>query len=397
VLGLRESDLVAARLPRDGSWAALLGEAWDAGAAVLPIDDRLPAVAVDDLLERARPTVWLDGSSVARRPDGVPVEDGIGLVMATSGSSGEPRLVSLPHAAVGAAVAASVERLAAGSDDPWLLCLPVAHMGGMLVLLRARALGAPLLVGDFEPGAAFASIVPTQLARAVSSGVDLSGFRALLVGGAALDPALLVDGAGLDPAAAGLEPAAAAARALVVTTYGQTESCGGVVYDGVPLDGVSIRIGPAGEIELAGPTLMRGYRLSDDSPLTDDSPFTGDGWLRTGDAGALLEDGRLVVHGRMDDAIVTGGEKVWPAEVERVLRACPSVADVAVTGRPDAEWGSVVVAYVVPHDPAAPPALEQLRALCASVVAAYKAPRALIIVEQLPRTASGKVARATLR
>jgi O-succinylbenzoic acid--CoA ligase len=166
--------------------------------------------------------------------------------------------------------------------------------------------------------------------------------------------------------------------APVVTTYGMTETSGGVVYDGVPLDGVEVRIGDEDRIEMKGPTLFRAYRLSDDAPRTSD------GWFATGDAGAI-EAGRLHVLGRLDDLIITGGHKVWPAEVESVLRRDPSVAEVKVSGRSDAEWGKRVVAFVVPADPAAPPTLSRLRALVADRLPRYKAPKELVLVESLGR------------
>ena len=368
MLGLRESDLVAVRMPPGRGWLDVISDVRSSGGAFLPIDDRLPASEVDALLARARPTTFFDGSTLTRLDDGEPCAPG--LVIATSGSSGEARAVCLSWDAVDAATGASIARLGATADEPWLSCLPLSHMGGLLVLLRAPALGAPLWFGPFEPGAALASIVPTQLARAVRDGIDLSSFKALLVGGAPLDEALT-------------------ARAPVVHTYGLTESAGGVVYDGVPLDGVRMRIA-GDEIQLAGPTLMSGYRL-DDAATT--AAFTDDGWLRTRDAGIIADD-TLIVHGRLDDVINTGGEKVWPDEVEPVLRAHPRVADVAVAGRPDPEWGARVVAYVVPDGH--PPTLHDLRAQCRELLAPHKAPRELVLVEQLPRTALGKIARARL-
>jgi O-succinylbenzoic acid--CoA ligase len=208
-----------------------------------------------------------------------------------------------------------------------------------------------------------------MVARIHAAGETFSQFKVVLVGGASLDPKLRVP--------------------PLVSTYGMTESCGGVVYDGLALDGVGIRIGDDDEIQLSGPTLMRGYRLS------SDQPFTPDGWLRTRDAG-VLSGGVLEVLGRLDDVIVTGGEKVWPQEVEAVLLEHPSVADVAVVGRPDPEWGAAVTALVVPADPAEPPSLEALRAFCAERIAKFKAPRALELRDSLPHTASGKIKRDAL-
>jgi O-succinylbenzoic acid--CoA ligase len=342
---------------------------------VLPVDHRLGRDEQDALIARARPTAVFDGAQFFRLA-GEPVSEEIALVVATSGSAGEPKAAELSHEALRAAIAASAARLGIDAGDPWLCCLPVAHMGGMLVLLRNLILGADVevqaqfdLAGLARSRAACTSIVPTILARIHAAGVSPSQFKVVLVGGAALDPAI--------------------ASPPVISTYGMTESCGGVVYDGRALDGVGVRIGDHDEIQLNGPTIMRGYRLSSSQPFTDD------GWLRTRDAG-VLSDGVLSVLGRLDEIIVTGGEKVWPQEVEAVLRDHPSIADVAVCGTPDPEWGARVTAYVVPRDPAEPPSLESLRAFCADRIANFKAPRALEIVATLPLTASGKVNKPRL-
>jgi O-succinylbenzoic acid--CoA ligase len=179
-----------------------------------------------------------------------------------------------------------------------------------------------------------------------------------------------------------------------VTTYGLTETGSGVVYDGRPLHGVELRIGDGelgadGEVLVRGAPLLRCYRDGTD-------PRIGDGWLPTGDAGSLAHDGTLTVQGRMADVIVTGGEKVWPTPVERVLVAHPAVADAAVWKRPDPEWGERVVAWVVPRDPAHPPSLDDLRELVAASLAPWAAPKELVVVHDLPLTPSGKVRRAAL-
>lgn len=368
---------MAITAPPSAAWIAWLHEAWDAEAAVLPVDHRMPRTEVDRLIESARPTAVYDGAQFLRL-DGEPVDSSVALVVATSGSAGVPKFAELPHYALRAAIDASAVRLGIDEADPWLCCLPLAHMGGMLVLLRAAFLGAPVFVhrrfklSHFadEREATCTSVVPTMLARLVDADVDLSPFRAILVGGAPMDERLR--------------------RPAVVPTYGMTETCGGVVYDGRPLDGVEVRIGNGDEIQMAGRTVMRGYRLS------DEQPFTPDGWLRTHDAG-VIENGRLRVHGRLDDVIVTGGEKVWPEEVEEVLRAHPQIADVAVVGRPDPEWGARVTAVVVPRVAADPPSVEALRAFCADRIAGFKSPHAIEITGSLPRTSSGKIMRAELQ
>ncbi len=162
-----------------------------------------------------------------------------------------------------------------------------------------------------------------------------------------------------------------------------TETGSGVVYDGVPLSGVELRVDDDGQIHVRAPMLLRAYRDGTD-------PTDADGWYPTGDLGAL-DDGRLTVHGRRDDLIITGGENVWPTAVEEALRTHPDVADVAVVGRPDADWGARVVAVVVPTDQTAPPTLADLRAHVTSYLPRYAAPTVLELTAALPRTASGKV------
>ncbi|MBV8528394.1 MAG: AMP-binding protein [Candidatus Dormibacteraeota bacterium] len=369
----------------------LLATAWETGAAVLPIDERLPGTAASQLIERAHATVVIAADRTQRLADPAEHDEDLLAVVATSGSTGEPRLVELTRDAVAAAVTASAEMLGSAAADPWLLCLPPAHIGGMLVLWRHIILGAPVELRAFSvdamagaTDARFASLVPTQLRRLLDAGIDLSRFRAILVGGAGVP--------------SDLASAAAAHGVSVVTTYGLTESCGGVVYSGRTLPGTSVRIANGGEVQIAGPTLMRGYRSD---PAATAAAFTDDGWLRTRDAGAIGSDGVLTVHGRLDDAILSGGETVWPLAVEAALASHPQVADVGVTGWDDDEWGQRVVAFVVPRDAAAAPTLAALREHVARRLPRYMAPRELLITDMLPRTThdgqGGKVRRDVLR
>jgi O-succinylbenzoic acid--CoA ligase len=381
---LRRGDLVALAEPPGPDWIGLIDEVWAAGAAILPLDPRLPLAQRRDLVRRARPTLLLDDGDWTRLGDGLGVA-GLALVVHTSGTAGEPKLVELERPAIDAAVASSSLALAATSRDRWVCCLPLAHVGGLLVLLRAVLLGAPVTVHErFDAeaigrdGGAFVSVVPTMLRRLLDAGIDLTSFRALLVGGATLGPELRAEAAG--------------AGATVVETYGMTETCGGVVYDGRPLPGTRARIAD-GQIELRGPTVMRGYRLD---RAASSAAFTPDGWLRSEDAGAIGPDGSLAVFGRVDELIDSGGEKVWPAEVEAALSTHPRVADVAVTGRADREWGQRVVAFVVPADPARPPTVDELRVHASATIARFKAPRELVLIRSVPRTASGKVRRGDL-
>jgi len=378
---LRRGDVVAVALPPGEAWLSIAAATWAAEASLLPVDHRLAAPAAQSLLADGRPTVLVSPQGWRRVRSGRPADPGVALIVPTSGSSGRPRLVELTRSAVEAAVASSLRALGAEAGDGWVSCLPFAHIGGLLVLLRGVLGGAPLLFrgpAELEPvaGFPFVSVVPTQLVRTLDAGVEFRGYRALLVGGGGMDAAL--------------RSRLAAAGAPCVVTYGLTQSCGGVVYDGTPLPGVSVRIDEGGEIQLGGPTLLRGYRDGSAAGLT------ADGWLPTGDAGRLDGDGRLHVHGRLDDLIVTGGENVWPGDVEVALRSHPAVADCAVFGRPDPSWGQRVVAAVVPRDRAVPPTLEELRDHVGALLGRHQAPRELLLVESLPRTALGKLQRGGL-
>jgi len=385
----RAGELIAYALPPGDIWLEILAAHASSGASFLPIDVRLSDRERRAVIERARPGLLVTPDDEVLFADPAPVDpDRAWAVVATSGVSGRPKLAELPRTALGAAVASSLTALDASVFDPWVACLSPAHVGGLMVLLRGALAGAPVDVFDGSelarlavepPDGAHIALVPTLLRRLVANAQDLSRLGVLLLGGSALDPAL--------------RDAAARLGARVVTAYGLTESCGGVVYDGIPFDGTDVRISSAGEIELSGPTVMEGYRSD---PVATAGAFTVDGWLRTGDIGELDAEGRLVVHGRSDDTIRSGAETVWPDEVEAALRSHPGVADVAVTGVADHEWGQRVVAWVVPADRTLPPTLDLLREHCRERLARFKAPRELILVDALPRTPSGKLQRAAV-
>jgi O-succinylbenzoic acid--CoA ligase len=338
--------------------------AWAAGDAVLPVDPRWPAPA------RA-------AAMAAARPD-VPVLDGDALVLTTSGTAGHPKAVVLTHDAVAASAVATSARLAVDPEaDRWLACLPLAHIGGLAVVLRSVVTGAPCTVhASFDAGAVMGAaadgctltaLVPTALDR-----IDPAAFRAVLLGGQA-------------------PPADRPAN--VIATYGMTETGSGIVYDGRPLDGVEVATDAGGQLLVRGPMLLRAYRTDDPSGR---DPKDADGWFATDDLGAVDGDGTVRVDGRRGDLVITGGENVWPAAVERALADHPAIADVAVVGRPDPAWGQRVTAIVVAADPAHPPSLEDVRSWVKRALPAYAAPRALELVAALPRTASGKVRRAEL-
>ncbi|MBX3283991.1 MAG: AMP-binding protein [Actinobacteria bacterium] len=373
-------ELVALDLPGGPAFVRALQQAWDGGDAVFPLDQRLPQPARRQLLDAARPHAVVEASGPTTWERAAPpVADDDAVVVASSGSTGAPKLVVHTHTGVAAHAWAVHQHLGVDpATDRWLACLPLAHLGGLGVVLRSIVTDTPVdVVPGFdaadvatapaERGTTLVSLVPTALDR-----IDPEPFRWVVLGGSA------------DPTDR---------PANVVRTYGLTETGGGVVYDGVPLPGVAVRVADDGTISIAGPTLARGLRADDGTTV----PVAGaDGWLATGDLGAWDDDGRLVVHGRADDLIVTGGENVWPATVEAVLATHPAVAEVAVLGRPDPAWGSAVVAVVVPVPHVDPPTLEHLRNHVRARLPAYAAPRRLVLVEALPRTALGKVARAAL-
>ncbi|GAA1334371.1 o-succinylbenzoate--CoA ligase [Saccharothrix algeriensis] len=350
----------------------------------------LPAhLAPGDPLPPGRPLV-------ASLPPGRPLpplrgwEGGAALAVGTSGSTGEPKVVLLPASALVASAELTHARL--GGPGTWLLALPTTHIAGVQVLVRSAVAGTEPgvvdLAGGFRaagfataaravlagPGPRYTALVPTQLARLVATeGPGLAAVRefdAVLVGGAAAPPSLLAR--------------ARAAGVRVVTTYGMSETSGGCVYDGVPLDGVRVRL-VDGRVELAGPVLALGYQGGE--------PF-GE-WFRTGDLGRWA-DGRLEVVGRADDVIVSGGENVSPTEVERVLAAQPGVHEACVVGVPDPEWGQAVAAAVVPADPRTPPDAGALADAVRAAVGRSAAPKRLVFLPELPLRGPGKVDRAAV-
>ncbi|MEU6717232.1 AMP-binding protein [Nonomuraea sp. NPDC046802] len=335
------------------------------GPAVLPLS---PGHA-DDAVRALRPT-HVGG---VRTDEGEGVPGDVAVVIATSGSTGAPKGVMLSATALRASAAASLRQLEASKGDRWLCCLPVSHVSGLQVLVRALMCESePIIHPEFDPrrvldsGADYVSVVPTQVHRLVELGADLSGFT-FVMGGAAPRPGLVDEARDLG--------------ARVVTTYGMSETCGGCVYDGQPLYNVDLKIGDDDLIRIAGPVLFSGYRFAD-------APLDG-GWFVTSDLGELT-GGRLRVLGRADDVINTGGEKVVAASVTAVLSTHPEVADAAVIGVPDPEWGERVTAIVVPADPDTPPTLQQLRAFCRDRLPPHAAPRDLRLVPGLPLLPNGK-------
>ena len=380
-------ELVALDLDGGPPFVDALVRVWERGDAVAVLDRRLPAPAAAELMAALRPGTVIDSAGERRVGGGIGVEAGDALVVATSGSVGTRRAAVLTHAAVAASARATSQ--AAGVDPArhsWLCCLPLSHIGGLSVVTRSVLTATRVeVLASFDASvvesigrrgrATHVSLVPTALGR-----LDPSVFEKIVLGGAAPPEALPPN---------------------VVTTYGMTETGSGVVYDGVALDGVEVAIGSGGddggaegEILLRCPMQLRAYRDGGDPTVV--GPDRRGGWLATGDGGHLDGAGRLVIDGRLAEVVVTGAEKVWPNSVEAVLATQPKVAQVAVWKRPDPEWGERVVAWVVATDPAHPPTLDELADLVGDRLARWAAPKELVLVDVLPRTASGKVRRTAL-
>jgi o-succinylbenzoate---CoA ligase len=369
------TEVVVLALPAGPAYLEAIQRVWEGGDAIAPLDSRLPKAEADRLLAAIGPAAVIEADGERRRlPGGTPVEPGDALLMATSGTTGEPKVVIHTHAGVTASARATSAALGVDpARDRWLACLPVAHIGGLAVVLRALVTDTPVeLHNHFSPTATVEALdrgatLVSLVTRALNQ-VPVARFRAILLGGA-------------------VPPAERPAN--VIATYGLTETGSGVVYNRRPLPGVEIEIDPAGEIRLRGPMLLRAYRH-------DPNPLDSNGWFATGDLGRWGEDGLLVVDGRRGDVIITGGEKVWPGPVEVVLGQRPDVAEVAIVGRPDPDWGHRVVAVVVPADPAHPPGLDDLRDEVKASFGPWCAPRELELRADLPRTSLGKIRRHEL-
>jgi o-succinylbenzoate---CoA ligase len=325
---------------------------------------------------------------------GEAIDDDIALVVTTSGTTGAPKGALLTAAALTASATATHDRL--GGPGRWLLALPPHHIAGVQVLVRSLLAGTvpveldvstgfdvnqlPAAAAELGSGRRYTALVAAQLAKALTdpaATAALAGLDAVLIGGG--------------PAPRPVLDAAASAGISVVRTYGMSETAGGCVYEGVPLDGVKVRVDADGRIAIGGPTLAKGYR----NP-PDPDPFAEPGWFRTDDVGVVGDSGVLSVLGRVDDAISTGGLTVLPQPVEAALRTHPALADCAVFGLADERLGQRVVAAVVVADGCAPPSLDTLQAHVMRTLDRTAAPRELHIVDALPMRGIGKVDRQEL-
>jgi O-succinylbenzoic acid--CoA ligase len=374
-------DRVALALPTEELVVALHG-CLLAGAVAVPVDLRLRP---SERAQRTAGVALVLEELIAGRPaDPLAVDPAAtATLMFTSGTTAAPKPVALSFEnwlwnAIGSAMALGLD-----PAEKWLCPMPLAHVGGLSIQIRSAIYGTTVLLHErYDTDRALAalmdpdervtlvSLVPTMLSRLLDAGLRRPPtLRRVLLGGGPIAPALL--------------KRAADAGVDVAPSYGMTEACSQIATDGFALLGVDVRIAGDGEV------LVRGRTVAADA-------LGPDGWLHTGDLGALDDRGRLTIAGRKADTIVTGGENVTPVEVEAALLEHSGVTDVAVFGRADPEWGEIVVAQVLLADGTAP-GPEELRAHCAQRLAPFKVPKRVEVVTELPRGVTGKLLRRELR
>jgi O-succinylbenzoic acid--CoA ligase len=385
--GVRRGEPVALMLEPGLPFVEALHGCLLLGAPAVPIDQRLAQRERDAILREIDVRVerpMRGETGVFQLPAPAEREE-IALVMNTSGTTGRPKPVAITFGNVRANARGLAQAMRLGDDERWLAPLPLAHVGGLMVVLRSAIMATTAVLSPppfderavaallRDGGITTASLVPTQLQRLLDAGATPGpDLRRVLLGGGAMPRSLLAR--------------ARAAGFPVCPSYGLTQACstvtvaepGDIESAGRPLPGVGVAITGDGEIVVSGATV------------------NALGSLRTGDLGRIDAHGRLVVTGRKGDVIVSGGENVLPAEVEEVLLRHPDVADAAAVGRADAEWQEAVEAVVVLRDGAAAGAAE-LRRHCAESLAGYKVPKRFEFVSELPRTDSGKLLRQALR
>jgi o-succinylbenzoate---CoA ligase len=395
--GVRRNANVVLGLPAGADHAILLHALIKVGAIAQPLDARLDDVEREAAIEPTKPALVVSGPEDVAGPEadlpllGEHDLDAVHCRLLTGGTTGRPRAIGLTYgnhlwSAVGSAFKIGVD-----PTDRWLCCLPLHHVSGLSILMRSVIYGTGAVVHEgfdidrvahslAEEGVTLLSLVPTMLVRLLAAEVDLSGPRAILLGGGPVPVEVIEEAAGRG--------------ANVVQTYGLTEAASQVTTlepgeahrklgsAGRPLLTTHLRI-QDGEILVQGPTVAPG--------CADE-----DGWLHTADLGHIDEEGFLYVEDRLDDVILSGGENIVPSEVEEVLLRHPQVADAAAVARPHPEWQQAVTAVVVLRDGATASA-EELRRHCAGSLAGHKVPKSVEFAPELPRSSSGKLLRRALR
>jgi O-succinylbenzoic acid--CoA ligase len=337
---------------------------------IISLEPTRPLAEYMSALQKALTT---DGPALGCGPiQSTSVRSDISLVVATSGSTGTPKEIGITSAALLASANASNKYLGAVRGNTWSLLLPLTHIAGINVLVRAMQLEtAPIdlrnHVGKY-PHADFTAIVPTQLFNALNENSDLldhlKGAKAVLVGGAALSQELRTQGI-----AAGIN---------IVTTYGMSETSGGCVYNAEPLDGVAFELTENGQIKISGPVLADVKKEN--------------GWFVTQDLGKIV-NGKLQVIGRVDDVIISGGENISLSAVESEINKKFPNLQVAAFATSDSKWGQVLHVAAQTNDESIK---GQIMNLVAQSLGNYAKPKSIVLVDKLPLIGVGKVDRISL-
>jgi o-succinylbenzoate---CoA ligase len=395
--GVRRGAVVTLEMPAGAEFVVLVHALMKLGAIAAPLSPRLAAPEREAQISSLGPVLTLTqtGQVIGDEADlpllGEHDLDAIHCRILTSGTSGAGRSIGLTYGNHLWSAVGSAFRIGVDPADRWLCCLPLHHVGGLSIVLRSVIYGTGVVMHDgFDvdtvagaldtESVTLVSLVPTQLVRLLDAGVDLSGPRAILVGGGPVPVDAIEEAAGRG--------------ATVVPTYGLTEAASQVTTL-EPQDSLR-RLGSAGRPLLTTHLRIKDREILVQGPTVAPGCADEDGWLHTGDLGRIDDDGFLYVEDRLGDVIITGGENVVPAEVEEVLMRHPSVAEAAAVGRADPDWQEAVVAAVVVRDGAAI-SEDELRDHCASELAGFKVPKRFEFVGELPRTASGKLLRRKLR
>jgi O-succinylbenzoic acid--CoA ligase len=395
--GVRRGSTAALTMHPRREQVVLLHALMKVGAALLPLGPRLTAAERATIVSAVDPIIDLDdpGHLTQTEADmpllGEHDMDAICCRVLTSGSTGTPRPIPLSYGNFLWNAVGSAFNIGVMPEDRWLCCVPLSHIAGLGIVMRSVIYGTTAVVHDgFDvdrvgealerEGITVLSLVTTMLTRLLDSGVDLSGPRAILVGGGPVPEEPLEE--------------AIAKGATVVQTYGLTETCSQVTTL-APAD-AKRKLGSAGRPLLTTHLRIREGEILIQGPTVAPGSADPDGWLHTGDLGQIDEEGFLYVRDRIDDLIVSGGENVVPAEVEEVLLRHPAVAEAAVIGREDPEWQQAVTAVVVLENGSDVTA-DELRRHCAESLAVFKVPKRFELVSALPRTPSGKLMRRALR
>ena len=367
------------------------------GAALVPLSPRLTDAERAAIVAQTEPMVDLDDPGLLTEAEadlpllGEHDTDDVCAYVLSSGSTGAPKPIGLTYgnflwSAMGGAFNIGVD-----PADRWLCCMPLAHIGGLSIVVRSAIYGTTAVLHDGfdvdrvanalrEEPISVMSVVTTMLKRLLDADADLSGPRAILVGGGPVPEAVLAE--------------AIDRGATVVQTYGLTETCSQVTT--LAPEDAQRKLGSAGRPLLTSHVRIRDGEILVQGPTVAPGRADESGWLHTGDLGYIDDEGFLYVRDRIDDMIVTGGENVVPSEVEEALLAHPAVADAAVVGREDPEWQQAVTAIVV-LEPGAEVTPDELRHHCGETLATYKVPKRVELAAALPRTPSGKLMRRALR